>query len=417
MVVKLKILVVLLLLLPRLIFSCSVKNTTPTAPITTLTGEQTLPPQEVASPQPAAERIELYLSKLQGKRIAAVVNHTSVVGKTHLIDTLLNLGIEVEKIFAPEHGFRGTADAGEQVKDGKDTATGIALVSLYGSRKKPTPADLKDIDLVLFDIQDVGARFYTYISTLSYVMEACAENGIRLLLLDRPNPNGHYVDGPVLDKKYSSFVGLHEVPVVHGMTVGEYARMVNGEGWLAGGVRCDLEVIPCAGYDHQTFYELPLKPSPNLPNMRAVYLYPSLCFFEGTIVSVGRGTDKQFQVVGAPGFQLGDFSFTPVSMEGAKNPPQEGKRCRGFDLSNLKLSELRGRKALDLSYLIEFYRHAPDRSSFFLKNNFIEKLAGGPDLKRQIVEGKTEAEIRQSWQPGLEWFRALRKRYLLYPDN
>lgn len=414
MVVKLKIFVAYLMLLQAMNFSCGAKNTAHSLKEQPV--QEPIPVSELPTPVPAAERMELYLPTLQGKRIAAVVNHTSLVGKTHLIDTLLKSGVQVVKIFAPEHGFRGMADAGEHVKDGKDAATGIPLVSLYGDKKKPGAQDLKNIDLVLFDIQDVGARFYTYISTMSYVMEACAENNIPMLILDRPNPNGHYMDGPVLDKKYRSFVGLHEVPVVHGMTVGEYANMVNGEGWLANGVKCRLQVVPCAGYDHRTFYEVPVKPSPNLPNMRAIYLYPSICFFEGTVVSVGRGTDKQFQVIGAPGFTLGDFTFTPVSKEGAKNPPQEGKLCRGFDLSKLEINELRQRKSLDLSYLIEFYKNAPDQANFFLKNNFIEKLAGEADLKRQIIEGKTESEIRQSWQPGLEKFRAIRNKYLMYPD-
>lgn len=414
MMVKLKCFVAFLLLAQSLNFSCGAKNTPPPADHPSLVQD----PEPVAAPEPApaAERMDLYLPILEGKRVAAAVNHTSMVGNVHLIDTLLKTGVRVQKIFAPEHGFRGMADAGEEVRDGKDAATGIPLVSLYGDKKKPGAGDLKNIDIVLFDIQDVGARFYTYISTMSYVMEACAENDIPLLILDRPNPNGHYVDGPVLDKKYSSFVGLHEVPVVHGMTVGEYAGMVNGEGWLAGQVKCRLQVVPCGGYDHSMLYEAPVKPSPNLPNMRAIYLYPSLCFFEGTIVSVGRGTDKQFQVVGAPGFDLGNFSFTPVSMEGAKNPPQEGKLCRGFDLSDMEIGALQQRRSLDLSYLIEFYRGAPDKGSFFLKNNFIEKLAGGPDLKKQIVEGRTEAEIRQSWQAGLDKFQLIRKKYLLYPD-
>jgi uncharacterized protein YbbC (DUF1343 family) len=412
MVVKLKTFVAYAMLIQFLNGACGAKNTA--AHDMNPPKVENIPAPVTKNPIPAAENLETYLPKLQGKRIAAVVNHTSLVGKTHLVDTLLKAGIRAVKIFAPEHGFRGTADAGEHIKDGKDAATGIALTSLYGNKKKPEAEDLKGIDLVLFDIQDVGTRFYTYISTMSYVMEACAENGIPMMILDRPNPNGHYVDGPVLDKKYSSFVGLHEVPVVYGMTVGEYARMVNGEGWLANGVNCQLEVIPCTDYDHHSFYELPVKPSPNLPNMRAIYLYPSLCFFEGTVVSVGRGTDKQFQVAGYPGYPKGDYAFTPQPMEGARQPPHKGKLCRGLDLTGVEIHSLQQRNSLDLSYLLDFYHHAPDKESFFLKNNFIELLAGGPELKSQIMEGKTEAEIRQSWQPGLEKFNLIRQKYLLY---
>ena len=376
----------------------------------------TLPEQPASRPTPAAERVGEYLPLLKGKQVGAVVNHTSLVGNVHLVDTLLALGVSVRKIFAPEHGFRGTADAGEHVRDGKDAATGIPMISLYGEKKKPGREDLAGLDLVLFDIQDVGARFYTYISTMSYVMEACAAYNMPLLILDRPNPNGHYVDGPVLKKKHSSFVGLHEVPVVHGMTVGEYAGMVNGEGWLAGGGKCDLTVIPCEGYDHRTFYELPVNPSPNLPNMRAIYLYPSLCFFEGTDVSVGRGTDKQFQVIGSPAFKGGDYTFTPVPMEGAKNPPHQGKRCQGFDLSHLKPEDLRQRRSLDLGYLLTLYQGHSDPKNFFLKNGFFDLLAGGPELRQQIIAGASEPAIRQSWQPDLERFLAMRKKYLLYPD-
>jgi uncharacterized protein YbbC (DUF1343 family) len=357
-----------------------------------------------------------YLPLLKGKRIAVVVNHTSMVGQRHLVDTLLRSGISLVKIFAPEHGFRGAASDGEKVKDGKDTATGLPIVSLYGNDKKPSPAMLSGVDLVLFDIQDVGARFYTYISTLSYVMEACAEQGIPLIVLDRPNPHGHYVDGPILKKEFASFVGLHEVPVVYGMTIGEYARMVNGEGWLANGIKCQMEVIPCAGYDHRSQYDLPVKPSPNLPNQTAILLYPSLCFFEGTVVSVGRGTDKQFQVMGAPGATVGDFTFTPQPREGAKSPPQQGKQCRGFDLSGLPVDSLRQRNMLNISYLLDFYKNYPKKAEFFLKTAHFDALAGSGELKKQIVEGKTEAEIRAGWQAGLRKFKEVRKRYLMYYD-
>ncbi len=378
--------------------------------------ETKVEPQVSGQPVPAAERVGEYLPLLKGKRIAAVVNQTSMIRNKHLVDILLKSKVNLVKIFAPEHGFRGEASDGEKVKDGKDPSTGLPIVSLYGSKKKPGPEELAGVDLVLFDIQDVGARFYTYISTLAYVMEACAENNIPLVVLDRPNPNGHYVDGPILKKEFASFVGLHEVPVIYGMTMGEYARMVNGEGWLANGIKCQLEVIPCAGYDHRTPYDLPVKPSPNLPNMTAIYLYPSLCFFEGTVVSVGRGTDKQFQVYGAPGATVGDFTFTPQPKEGAKTPPQQGKLCRGYDLSGLATDPLRKRNKLNLSYLLDFYRDYPDKENFFLKTAHFDALAGSDLLKKQIMEGKTEAEIRAGWQEGLNRFKEVRKRYLMYYD-
>lgn len=366
--------------------------------------------------QAGAARLDAYLPRLMDKNVALLVNNTSMVGQAHLADTLLSRGVKVVKIFAPEHGFRGEADAGEQVKDGKDAQTGIPLVSLYGSKRKPGSEDLAGIDWVVFDIQDVGARFYTYISTMHYVMEACAENGVRFMVLDRPNPNGHYVDGPVLDTAFRSFVGMHPIPVVHGMTVGEYARMINGEGWLKGGNQCGLEVIPCAGYTHSTPYALPVRPSPNLPNMRAIYLYPSICFFEGTVASEGRGTPNQFQVYGHPGFPKGDYSFTPVPMFGAKSPKLEGQLCHGFSLVDRSPEDIRAEARLNLSYLIDFYRDFPDKDNFFLKNNFFDKLAGGASLREQVIAGKTEAEIRQSWQEGLEGFKKIRRKYLLYDD-
>ncbi|MBI1227904.1 MAG: DUF1343 domain-containing protein [Bacteroidetes bacterium] len=372
--------------------------------------------QVSGQPVPAAERVGEYLPMLKGKRIAAVVNQTAMVGQVHLVDTLVHLGINLVKILAPEHGLRGAASDGETIKDGRDVSTGLPIVSLYGSNKKPTQAMLADVDLVFFDIQDVGARFYTYISTLSYVMEACAEHNVPLLVLDRPNPNGHYVDGPVLKKTFSSFIGLHEIPVVYGMTIGEYARMVNGEGWLSNGIRCNLEVVPCSGYDHRTFYSLPVKPSPNLPNMTAIYLYPSLCFFEGTVVSIGRGTDKQFQAFGAPGATVGDYEFTPQPQIGATNPPQKGKLCRGFDLSGIPIDILQQQKKLDLHYLIDFYKTYPDKPNFFLQTSHFDALAGSTVLKQQIKDGLSEDAIRESWQKDLNEFKVVRKRYLLYYD-
>lgn len=364
-----------------------------------------------------AERMDEYLPLLKDKKVALLVNHTSTIGSTHLVDTLLALGIDIQAVFAPEHGFRGKADAGEKITDGKDPQTGVNLVSLYGSKRKPGANDLEGIDWVVFDIQDVGARFYTYISTMSYVMEACAENKVPFLVLDRPNPNGHYVDGPIRDPSYQSFVGLHEIPVVHGMTVGEYAQMVNGEGWLGEGLQCDLKVVTCKHYTHSTPYNLPIKPSPNLPNMRSIYLYPSLCFFEGTVASVGRGTNTQFQVYGHPDYPPeAPHIFIPLSMPGAKNPKLKNKLCKGFDLTKKSPEEIRAEARLNLSYLIDFYRNFPDKENFFLENKWIDKLAGGPHLREQIIAGKTEEEIRASWQPGLEQFKKVRKKYLLYPD-
>ncbi len=363
-----------------------------------------------------AERLDAYLPMLQGQTVALVVNHTSRVGERHLADTLLTLGVRIKAIFAPEHGFRGSADAGEKISDGKDLATGIPLVSLYGSKRKPSTEDLKGVHRVIFDIQDVGARFYTYISTLHYVMEACAEHSIPLLILDRPNPNGHYVDGPVLEKGFESFVGMHPVPVVHGMTVGEYARMINGEGWLPGKAQCPLEVVPCTGYTHHIYYELPVKPSPNLPDMRSVYLYPSTCFFEGTIASEGRGTSVPFQVYGHPKSGMGDYYFVPQAMPGAANPKLKGQRCRGVSLAETPLDSLRQLRRVDLSHLIQFYKAFPEKDSFFLPSLFFDKLAGNSTLRAQIVAGKTEEEIRAYWQPELKRYRQMRKQYLLYDE-
>lgn len=361
-----------------------------------------------------AARLEQYLNLINNKNIALVVNQTSTIGNTHLADTLQSLGVQIEKIFAPEHGFRGTADAGEKVKDGVDVKTGIPLISLYGKNKKPSAAQLKGIDLVIFDIQDVGARFYTYISTMHYVMEACAENRVALLVLDRPNPNGHYVDGPILNPDFQSFVGMHRIPIVHGMTIGEYAKMVNGEKWLTDGIQCDLSIISCENYNHDLVYELPIKPSPNLPNNRSIYLYPSLCFFEGTTVSAGRGTNTQFQVYGHPDFKDGNYTYTPVSMDGAKYPKHKGKACNGFDLTQLDLASIRAEKSLNLSYLINFYKDYPDKENFFLKTLFFDKLAGSDELRKQIIAGRSEVEIRASWKAGLDEFKQTRAKYLLY---
>lgn len=354
-----------------------------------------------------------YLSLLMGKRVAVVTNQTGLIGRRHLVDSLLALNVKVVKVFAPEHGFRGEADAGEHVQNGRDTRSGLPLVSLYGSNKKPTPEQLADVDVLLFDIQDVGVRFYTYIGTLHYVMEAAAENERSVVVLDRPNPNGFYVDGPILDMAFSSFVGMHPVPLVHGMTVGEFARMINGEGWLKGKRTCDLTVVRCSGYTHATYYELPIRPSPNLPNASAVYLYPSLGFFEGTVVSVGRGTDKPFQCIGYPGNQLGRYSFTPRSMPGAKEPPHKNKVCTGLDLAEYGAFQARMEHRINLQWLIDMYAAATDKAGFF--TSFFDKLTGGAELRRQIVAGMDEPSIRASWRDGLSSFEVVRSRYLLYP--
>ncbi len=371
-------------------------------------------PKTIPAIELGAAQMDKYIRLLNGKRVALVVNQTSRIGDSHLVDTLISKGVNVQTIFAPEHGFRGKADAGEKVADGKDVATGIPLISLYGKHKKPTADDLKDIDWVLFDVQDVGARFYTYISTMHNVMEACAEHQVKLMVLDRPNPNGHYVDGPVLDPAFKSFVGMHPVPIVHGMTVGEYARMINGENWLKEGIQCSLTVVPIKQYTHKTAYELPVKPSPNLPNIRSIYLYPSLCLFEGTAMSVGRGTNTQFQIYGHPDYTEGDYQFTPVRMEGAKYPKHQDKICFGKDLRNIPIADLRGNHGFNLRYIIEAYQNFKDKDQFFLKNLFFDKLAGTDQLRQQIIAGQSEAEIKASWTADLEAFKAKRAKYLMY---
>jgi uncharacterized protein YbbC (DUF1343 family) len=363
-----------------------------------------------------AERTGLYLDLLKGKNVAVVANQTSILEKrnikkeksefVHLVDSLLSLGINVKKVFAPEHGFRGKSDAGEVVKDGFDTKTGLSIISLYGKNKKPSAKQLKDIDVVVFDIQDVGARFYTYISSLHYVMEACAEVGISVIILDRPNPNGHYIDGPVLELEHKSFVGMHKVPVVYGMTIGEYGQMINGEKWLKNGVQCDLKVISIDNYNHNTIYHLPVKPSPNLPNDKSINLYPSLCFFEGTTVSAGRGTEMQFQIYGSPFLSKSDFTFTPQPNKGAKYPKHENKLCFGENLQ-----EAENLNKIDLSYLIKAYNLNSSKEFF---NNFFTKLAGTKKLQQQIENHLSEKEIRKTWEKDLNEFKITRNFYLLY---
>ena len=351
-------------------------------------------------------------------RTAVVANQTSLVGNAHLVDTLIRAGVNVTKIFCPEHGFRGTAAAGAHVDNSTDPETGLPIISLYGTNKKPTAKQMEDVDVVLFDLQDVGCRFYTYLSTLHYVMEACAENDVPLVVLDRPNPNGHYIDGPVLDTaKFRSFVGMHPVPIVYGMTIGEYAYMINGEHWLAGGRECNLTVVPMQGYRRDSIgYELPVPPSPNLRNAHAIALYPSLCLFEGTTVSVGRGTDWPFEVVGTPHPSSVEWNATYALADGQKVylftfTPQGEKKCYGFDLREIQVPS-----KFDLSYLEMMYNVVSIRGLFFLGNNFFEKLAGTGELRKQIMEGIDEEEIRASWQPGIDHFKTIRSRYLLYPD-
>jgi uncharacterized protein YbbC (DUF1343 family) len=366
----------------------------------------------VKIPIPGSYQIELYRDMIEGKSVAVVANQTSMTGQTHLVDNLLSIGIDIRVIFAPEHGFRNMADAGERIENGKDPETGISLISLYGSHQKPTPDDLAGIDVVIFDIQDVGVRFYTYISTLHYILESCAENHVRCLVLDRPNPNGFYFDGNILDTAYRSFVGMDPVPVVHGMTVGEFAQMINGEGWLKNGVKCDLAVIKCKNYTHKTLYELPIKPSPNLPNQTSVYLYPSICFFEGTEISCGRGTSFPFQAFGSPDLPDRGFSFTPESVAGAKNPPHLGVKCYGTDLRDAIGMKLVPKPELRLEWVITAYNDFPQKEKFF--TSYFDVLAGGPVLREQIQKGMTAKEIRATWKEGLEEFGKIREKYLLY---
>jgi uncharacterized protein YbbC (DUF1343 family) len=371
---------------------------------------------EEAPLRSGADQMDRYLRLIDGKRIALVANHTSVVGKRHLVDTLLGSGIEKEqiiKVFAPEHGFRGDQAAGVQIEDGTDPLTGIPVASLYGSHKKPESEELADIEVMLFDLQDVGARFYTYISTLHYVMEACAENDIPLILLDRPNPNGGYVDGPVLDTAFRSFVGMHPIPVVYGLTIGELAGMINGEGWLSKGVQCELTVIPCTDYSRGQPYAMPVSPSPNLANDHAVFMYPSTCFFEGTVLSEGRGTDMPFEVYGHPELP-GAFSYTPENIPGvARNPKFEGRLCHGSDLRDFNPEE--GWTRIHLKFLLEAYEDFPRKEEFFTK--YFNTLAGCDTLRMQIEAGWDEERIRASWQGELEQYKEKRSKYLIYEEN
>ena len=369
---------------------------------------------------PAQDRIETgaeqtgrYLPLLEGRRVGIMTNHTGTVGRTHLVDTLRSLGVDIRVVFAPEHGFRGQADAGESVASYRDRKTVIDVVSVYGSTKRPPDSIMQRLDVLLFDIQDVGLRYYTYLSSMHYLMEACAANGKRLIVLDRPNPNGFYVDGPVLEAKHRSFVGMHPIPVVHGMTLGELARMIDGEGWLRDGLRCKLTVIPCRGYTHRSRYRLPTAPSPNLPNMRAVYLYPSLCFFEGTPISLGRGTDFPFQTYGHPKLQ-GDFSFTPRSNAGAKNPPLKDKLCHGVDLRTAPSDERIWERGVDLGYVIDCYRQLNLGEKFFTP--MFDRLIGTDYVRQMILQGAGADRIKARWADDVERFKQTRKPYLLYEE-
>ena len=382
---------------------------------------------------PGAEQMEVYLPLIKGKSVGVFANQTSMVYKTHLVDTLVKRGIKVVKIFGPEHGFRGTASAGEELNNAVDTKTGITVISLYGDHKKPTKEDLKGVDILLFDIQDIGVRFYTYISSLQYYLEAALENHVPLLILDRPNPNGFYVDGPVLEPKFKSFIGMQPIPVVYGLTIGEYALLLAGEKWLSPEANkinaynitthptvdtpFHVQVIKCGNYDHNSKYILPVAPSPNIRDIQAIYLYPSTCFIEGTVLSEGRGTDKPFQVFGHPSYPNTMYTFTPKPNEGAKSSKCYYQKCYGWDLSSTPEKILKDlNKKIQLKYLLDAYKLFPGKDSFFLKNNFINRLAGNDVLMQQVKQGKTETEIRKSWEPALGNYKKIRKKYLLYKD-
>ncbi len=362
-----------------------------------------------------AERSEIYLPLLEGKKVGLVVNQSSMVDSVHLINYLVRKGVDVKGIYAPEHGYKGNVERGKHIDGEIDAETGIPVYSLYGKNHKPSPEILKDIEVMVFDMQDVGVRFFTYIYTMTRVMEASAENGIKVVVLDRPNPIGYYVDGPMLKPGFESGIGLFPIPVIHGLTVGEFAMMVNGEHWLKDGIQCDLEVIKVENYTHETKYQLPVFPSPNLAEMKSIYLYPSICLFEGADVNEGRGTYKPFQVFGAPYYTPQDFSYVPKSIPVlALHPKFEGETCYGYDLSNMTLSELQDIRQLEIKYVIDFYNKCDDKENFF--TSFFDKLAGTDQLRLQIIEGKTEEQIRASWQEDLDKFKLMRKNYLLYDE-
>lgn len=357
------------------------------------------------------QRMNLYLDSLRGKRVAIVANQSSVINRTHLVDSLLALGITIQKVFAPEHGFRGTADAGEKIWSHKDPVTGLPIVSLYGNNKKPRADQLWDVDIVLFDIQDVGVRFYTYISTLHYVMEACAENKKPLIVLDRPNPNAHYIDGPVREPEHTSFIGMHPVPIVYGMTIGEYALMINGEFWLHNDVICQLYVVPCKNYNHKMKFEIPIAPSPNLRTDLAITLYPSLCFFEATTVSVGRGTERPFEMYGHPNFRQTNYAYIPMPTTGAKEPLWQNKICNGYDLRTVQRKRA---YEINLNWLINARDQLGDSVTFIDQRNFFDRLAGTSELRKQLAAGMSAKEIKATWKPGIDQFTKIRQKYLIY---
>ncbi|MET3980832.1 uncharacterized protein YbbC (DUF1343 family) [Mucilaginibacter sp. UYP25] len=388
------------------------------APKASVKTNKTVAVKKITAPiLPAADRLDIYLQYLKGRKIGMLINQTSIIGnnKKPLVDSLLKLGVDVKKIYGPEHGFRGNASDGATIGNTVDAVTGLPAISLYGKHFKPTPEDLKGIDLMIFDVQDVGTRFYTYISTLHYVMEACAENNIELMVLDRPNPNGVYVDGPILDTVgFRSFVGMHPIPVLHGMTIAEYAQMINGQGWLKNKVKCKLKIVKVGNYTRDMDYVLPVNPSPNLNTAQSILLYPHICFFEGTKLSLGRGTLFPFQVVGSPLLKgKYDFNFKPVSIPGMSDkPPLQDTVCYGLDLKNYNMQTIRNSGKLNLAWVIDMYKIYPDKAHFFIP--YFKRLAGTDELRKQIIAGKTEAEIRRSWEPGLTNFKAMRVKYLLY---
>jgi uncharacterized protein YbbC (DUF1343 family) len=371
--------------------------------------------------QTGAEQTGKYLKYLKGKRVAMLANQTSIIGKTHLVDSLKTLGINIVKVFGPEHGFRGNASAGASVADETDQATGIPVISLYGRKNKPTKEDLADVDIVIYDLQDVGCRFYTNINALARLMEACAENGKELLILDRPNPNGYLVDGPVLDMQFKSGIGMFPIPIAHGLTVGEFALMANGEGWLTNKVKCKLKIIKVANYNHDMPYELPVSPSPNLNTQQAIMLYPSTCLFEGTYLNHGRGTYFPFSVIGSPELKgKYSFSFTPTGIKGmAETPLFMNQVCYGLDLRQYDVEQLRKKKQINLQWMMELYKASPNKEDFFNSKlskemGVIERLTGSSLFRQQIIDGKSEKEIRTSWEPGLSRYKVMRKKYLLY---
>lgn len=369
-----------------------------------------------------ADQTEQYLPYLKGKRVALLANPTTIVGNKHFVDSMLKRGVNIVKVFGPEHGFRGNASAGIKVADEVDQTTGVKVVSLYGPKRKPSKADLEDVDLMIFDIQDVGCRFYTYINVLSHIMEACAENGKELLILDRPNPNGYLVDGPILDMTYKSGIGMFPIPIAHGMTIAEFAQMINGEGWLPNKMQAKLKIIKVANYAHDMDYTLPVKPSPNLNTQQSIMLYPTTCLFEGTVLNHGRGTQFPFTIFGSPLYKgIYDFSFTPVSIKGmAETPLHMNKECYGIDLRNVDIAELKKSKRIQIQWMIDLYNKFPMKEQFFDRSQSnqigdINKLIGNDMFRKQVAEGLSVEAIYASWEPGLSNYKTMRKKYLLYP--